>query len=112
MNHKREKSRRQVRCTLCTPYRWMGNAKGQLDHGTMTLKTTPWDSAEYLETEEDIALYTQAVMEEGGDDPAYITHGLGVIARARNMSQLARDTGITREGPYKALGREPLILPP
>ncbi|WP_370309549.1 addiction module antidote protein [Sinimarinibacterium flocculans] len=65
-----------------------------------------YDSADYLKTEEDIAAYLDAVMEEGGDDPAFIAHALGVIARARNMSQLARDTGLTREGLYKALSGE------
>ena len=45
-----------------------------------------YDSADYLKTEEDIVAYLDAVMEEGGDDPAYIAHALGVIARARNMS--------------------------
>ncbi|MFC4252086.1 addiction module antidote protein [Sinimarinibacterium flocculans] len=65
-----------------------------------------YDSADYLKTEEDIVAYLDAVMEEGGDDPAYIAHALGVIARARNMSQLARDTGLTREGLYKALSGE------
>lgn len=69
----------------------------------MTLKTTPWDSAEYLKTEKDIADYLEAVMAEGGDDPAFVAHALGVVARARNMSQLARDAGMTREGLYKAL---------
>lgn len=72
----------------------------------MGMKTTRWDSAEYLETDEDIQLYLEACMEEAGDDPAFIVHALGVIARARNMSQLARDTGMTREGLYKALSPE------
>jgi len=72
----------------------------------MPLKTTRWDSSEYLNTEEEIALYMEAVMEEGGDDPAFITHALGVVARARNMSQLARDAGMTREGLYKAFSGE------
>jgi probable addiction module antidote protein len=65
-----------------------------------------YDSADYLKTEEDVAAYLDAVMEAGGDDPAYIAHALGVIARARSMSQLARDTGLTREGLYKALSGE------
>ncbi len=69
----------------------------------MGIKTTPWDSAEFLQTDEDIRLYLEACIEEAGDDPAFIVHALGVIARARNMSQLARDTGLTREGLYKAL---------
>jgi probable addiction module antidote protein len=60
----------------------------------MTVQTTTWGSSEYLKTE------------EGGDDPAFIVHALGVVARARNMSQLARDTGLTREGLYKALSGE------
>jgi probable addiction module antidote protein len=72
----------------------------------MTVQTTSWDSSEYLKTEEDIAAYMAAVMEEGGDDPAFIVHALGIVARARNMSQLARDTGLTREGLYKALSSE------
>jgi probable addiction module antidote protein len=62
-----------------------------------------YDTADYLKTEEDISAYLEAVMEEGGDDPQYIAHALGVIARARNISQLARDTGLSREGLYKAL---------
>ncbi len=68
----------------------------------MGIKTTKWDSAEFLETEEDIELYLETCLEEAGDDPAFLVHALGVIARARNMSQLARDTGLTREGLYKA----------
>jgi len=47
-----------------------------------------------------------AVMEEGGDDANFIAHALGDVARARNMSQLARDTGLTREGLYRALSSD------
>jgi len=65
-----------------------------------------YDSADYLRTEDDIAAYLEAVMEEAGDDPATIAHALGVVARARNMSQLARDVGMSREGLYKALSGE------
>jgi probable addiction module antidote protein len=72
----------------------------------MAIPTTLWDSAEHLKTEEDIQLYLEACLEEAGDDPAFIVHALGVIARARNMSQLARNTGISREGLYKALSPE------
>lgn len=72
----------------------------------MTVKVSRWDSAEYLKTEEDIQAYLEAVLEEGGDDPAYIIHALGVIARAKNMSQLAREAGISREGLYKALSED------
>jgi probable addiction module antidote protein len=65
-----------------------------------------YDTADYLKTEKDIARYLEAVMDEGGDDAAYVAHALGVVARARNMSQLARAAGMTREGLYKALSRK------
>ncbi|MEE2715860.1 MAG: addiction module antidote protein [SAR324 cluster bacterium] len=67
-------------------------------------ETFPYDSAEYLETEEDIAAYLEAVLEDG--DPALITHALGVIARAKGMTQIARETGLGRESLYKALSPE------
>jgi probable addiction module antidote protein len=70
----------------------------------MALKTIPWDSAAHLETEEDMALYLDACLEEG--DPALITYALGVIARAKGMTQLARETGLSRESLYKALSSE------
>lgn len=83
------------------PWRW--HRRWRAD---MTLKTTPWDSAGYLKTETDRTAYLQACLEEAPGDPAFIAHALGVVARARNMSQLARDTGLTREGLYKALSDE------
>lgn len=70
----------------------------------MALKTTRWDSAEHLQSEEDIAAYLDAVLED--NDPALITHALGVIARAKGMSQIARETGLGRESLYKALSPE------
>lgn len=72
----------------------------------MTISTTRWDSAEHLKTDEDIQLYLEACVEEAGDDPNLIVHALGVIARAKNMSQLSRDTGLSREGLYKSLSPE------
>ena len=65
-----------------------------------------YDSADYLKTEEDIAAYLEAVMEEGGDDPAYIARALGVVARARNMTALAQEVGMSRVGLNKALSGE------
>jgi probable addiction module antidote protein len=53
-----------------------------------------------------MAAYLDACLEEAGDDPAFIAHALGVIARARGMSQLARDTGLARENLYKALSSD------
>ena len=69
----------------------------------MALKLKKWDTAEQLKTEEDIARYWDACLEEGGDDAAFITAALGTIARARGMTNLARETGLTREGLYRAL---------
>lgn len=65
--------------------------------------TTPYDTAEYLKTDDDMAQYLEACFEEAGDDAAFIAKALGNIARARGMTQLARDTGLAREGLYKAL---------
>jgi len=69
-------------------------------------KLHKWDSAEHLKTEEDMVLYLEACMEEAGDDAAFITKALGNIARAKGMSQLAKDTGLGRESLYKALSGE------
>jgi probable addiction module antidote protein len=69
----------------------------------MAEKFTPIDAAEYLDSEEAIAAYIEAAQEEAGDDPAFMAAVLSDIARARNMSQLAKDAGLTRAGLYKAL---------
>lgn len=69
----------------------------------MALKTTRYDSADYLRTEEERAAYLVACLDEAPEDAAFIAHALGVVARSRNVSQLARETGLTREGLYKAL---------
>lgn len=66
-------------------------------------KFTPYDTADYLKSREDMAAYLEACLEEGGDDPAFIADAIGVIARAHGMMKLARATGLTREGLYKAL---------
>ena len=66
----------------------------------------PFDAADYLQSDEDCAMYLQACIEQVPDDAALFAKALGDIARARGMMQLARDTGITREGLYKALGEQ------
>lgn len=66
--------------------------------------TTRWDPAEHFETEEDMAAYLEAALEEG--DPALIAAALGDIARAKGMTQVARDAGLGRESLYKALSPE------
>jgi probable addiction module antidote protein len=72
--------------------------KGQLPAGYRR-----WDAANYLKSEEDMAGYLEAAMEEAPDDPAYITAVLNDIARARGIMKLASDAGMTRAGLYKAL---------
>ena len=69
-----------------------------------TEKFSRYDTADYLNTSEDMSLYLEACLEE--NDPVLIAHALGVIARARGMTQLAKDTGISREGLYKALSAD------
>lgn len=66
-------------------------------------KFSRYDVADYLNSEEDMAAYLDACMDQAGDDATYIASALGGIARARGMAQLAKDTGISREGLYKAL---------
>lgn len=70
----------------------------------MSEKFSRYDAADYLKTDEQIAAYLDVALEDG--DPAVIARALGAVARARNMSQLARDTGMSREGLYKALSGE------
>ncbi len=60
-----------------------------------------FDMAEHIKTEEDIAAYLNIVLEEG--DGAELAHALGVIARAKGMTEIAEKSGITREALYKAL---------
>lgn len=69
----------------------------------MAEKFTRWDAADYLESEEDMALYLDACMDEDSGDGSLVRAALNDIARARGMTQLARDTGLTREGLYRAL---------
>ena len=66
-----------------------------------------FDAAEYLNSEEEVAAYLTTVLEE--NDPALLAAALGDIARSRGMTQVAKDSGITREALYKALrpGSEP-----
>jgi probable addiction module antidote protein len=69
----------------------------------MAEKFSHYDSADYLKTDEDMALYLDACIEDDPGDGSLIRTALGSIARAKGMSQLARDTGISREGLYRAL---------
>src|SRR6266566_2687437 len=69
-------------------------------------KTTRYDVAEHLRTPEEMAAYLEACLDEAEGDAAFIAKALGDIARARGMTQVARDTGLSRESLYKALSGE------
>ncbi|MBS1785215.1 MAG: putative addiction module antidote protein [Acidobacteria bacterium] len=72
----------------------------------MATKLNKWDIVDHLRNEEDMALYLEACFEEDPGDGSLIRAALGDLARARGMAQLARDTGLSREGLYKALSKE------
>lgn len=65
--------------------------------------TTRYDVAEHLRTPEEMAAYLEACLEEAKGDAAFIAKALGDIARAKGMTQVARDAGLSRESLYKAL---------
>jgi probable addiction module antidote protein len=67
----------------------------------MTIETKKWDIAEHLDSDEKIALFLEAVFEEG--DPTLIAAAIGEVARARGMSQVAKEAGLSRENLYRAL---------
>jgi probable addiction module antidote protein len=66
-------------------------------------KTSKYDVAEHLRTPEEMAAYLEACLEEANGDAAFIAKALGDIARAKGMTQVARDAGLSRESLYKAL---------
>ncbi|MDD2998449.1 MAG: putative addiction module antidote protein [Candidatus Riflebacteria bacterium] len=65
--------------------------------------TTRYDVAEHLRNPEEMAAYLEACLEEADGDAAFIGKALGDIARAKGMTQVARDAGLSRESLYKAL---------
>jgi len=69
-----------------------------------SLKTKPFDPASYLDSPESIAAYMTDALETG--DPSFVADALGVIARARGMSEIAREAGVSRESLYRALSAE------
>jgi probable addiction module antidote protein len=68
------------------------------------VKTYPYDSAELLTSREAISAYLALAFES--DDPAVISHAMGVVARAKGMTDIAKKAGLTRESLYKALSAE------
>lgn len=69
----------------------------------MTEKITRFDAADYLNDLDDVTAYLQIALEESAEDPTAVPRALGVIARSGNMSDLARQVGMSRDGLYKAL---------
>lgn len=67
----------------------------------MKPETRPFDMAEHLRTEDDMAAYLTRVIED--DDPGELVHALGMVARARGVTRVAQDAGLSREALYKAL---------
>lgn len=76
----------------------------QDEQRTIRIKTRPFDMANYLGSEAEITEYLRQALEDG--DPAELAAALGDIARARGMTQLARDTGLSRESLYESLSGE------
>ena len=72
----------------------------------MAEEYTRWDAADYIKAEDDARLYLEACFEGDPGDGSVVRAALNDIARARGMTQLAQEVGITREGLYKALGPE------
>lgn len=70
----------------------------------MAIETSKWDVTEFLDSEEAIFAYIEAAFEDG--DPAIIKKALGEVARARGMTAMAREAGVTRETLYKALSED------
>lgn len=70
------------------------------------IKAAPYDVAQHLRTPEEMAAYLDAWLEEAPDDSAGIARALGDIARAKGMSQVAKDAGLSRESLYRALSSD------
>ncbi len=67
------------------------------------IEFSPYDTAEFLRTPEDIEAYLEAIFEDYGDDSRVVIKALGDVARAQGMQKVAKATGLNREGLYKAL---------
>jgi probable addiction module antidote protein len=70
----------------------------------MSIQTKPWDAAEILQSPADIAAYLDTYLEDGSSEE--MRRALNIVARSHGMSALARETGISREALYKALGSD------
>jgi probable addiction module antidote protein len=80
--------------------------KKKTSKSTGKTKTVPYDVAAQLRTPDERAAYLDAWLNEAPDDPAGIARALGDIARAKGMSSVAREAGLSRESLYKALSNK------
>lgn len=74
----------------------------------MTIELKAWDSSQYLKSPKAISVYLNDILSDpaASKDPGLLAHALGVIARAKGMTEIARETGLSRESLYKALSEE------
>lgn len=93
----------QARILWDTPHSFDGaiDEADAENNSPYTTRTTAWDPAKYLDSDEAIAAYLDAALEE--DDPALLAAALGDVARAKGMTEIARETGLGRESLYKGL---------
>ncbi|CAM3607325.1 addiction module antidote protein [Occultella aeris] len=88
---------------MADPNRAIGSTTGGSTRRSATDAFSAFDPADYLNTFDDVVAYLEAVIEDAEGDPVVITGVLGTIARSRNLSEIARRAGMSREGLYKAL---------
>ena len=69
----------------------------------MAITTTAWNSAEHLKTEEDIQLYLEACLDEADGDSESLIHALNVIARAKNLGEIDKDSSLRNDALYEAI---------
>ena len=80
--------------------------KTEANRTNRVTKTTAYDVAEHLRTPEEMAAYLDAWLEDAPDDAPGIAKALGNIARAKGMTQVAKDAGLSRESLYRALSAD------
>ena len=81
-------------------------AKSRMKTSKRRTKTTTYDVAEHLRTPEEMVAYLDAWFEEAPEDAAGIARAMGDVARAKGMTQVAKDAGVSRESLYRALGAD------
>lgn len=72
----------------------------------MTEQFSPWDSSNYLTSDDDVAAYLDACFEEAGDDPVFITRALSTIGRAKGLSTVAKQAGLSADDLNRFLSPE------